>query len=148
MMCYVVFFVVFKQKTAYEVRISDWSSDVCSSDLMSPRNLLASTITDELKLATNFRSKVIGVAIKDRGSILPAGHAADAAYWFDGETGNFITSTYYMDKLPSWVDGFNKQKLVEKYLNQGWETLYPISSYIQSSADDNRYEGKLDRKRT
>jgi len=110
---------------------------------MSPRNLLASTITDELKLATNFRSKVIGVAIKDRGSILPAGHAADAAYWFDGETGNFITSTYYMDKLPTWVDGFNKQKLAEKYLNQGWETLYPISSYVQSSADDNRYEGKF-----
>lgn len=110
---------------------------------MSPRNMLTSTITDELKLATNFRSKVIGVAIKDRGSILPAGHAADAAYWFDGETGNFITSTYYMDKLPAWVDSFNKQKLVEKYLNQGWETLYPISSYIQSTADDNRYEGKF-----
>lgn len=110
---------------------------------MSPRNLLASTITDELKLATNFRSKVIGVAIKDRGSILPAGHAADAAYWFDGETGNFITSTYYMDKLPAWVEGFNQQKLVEKYLNQGWETLYPIASYVQSAADDNRYEGKF-----
>lgn len=110
---------------------------------MSPRNLLASTITDELKLATNFRSKVIGVAIKDRGSILPAGHAADAAYWFDGETGNFITSTYYMDKLPAWVEGFNQQKLVEKYLDQGWETLYPIASYVQSAADDNRYEGKF-----
>src|SRR5690606_17800969 len=110
---------------------------------MSPRNLLTSTITDELQLATNFRSKVIGVAIKDRGSILPAGHTADAAYWFDGSTGNFITSTYYMDKLPAWVDKFNKQNLVEKYLKQGWNTLYPIDTYIQSSADDNRYEGKF-----
>jgi len=110
---------------------------------MSPRNLLANTITDELQLATNFRSKVIGVAIKDRGSILPAGHAADAAYWFDGESGNFITSTYYMEKLPAWVDKFNQQKLVEKYLSQGWKTLYPIDTYVQSSADDNRYEGKF-----
>lgn len=110
---------------------------------MSPRNLLTTTITDELQLATNFRSKVIGVALKDRGSILPAGHSADAAYWFDGESGNFITSTYYMEKLPRWVDDFNKQNLVEKYLNQGWETLYPIKSYVQSSADDNRYEGKF-----
>lgn len=108
---------------------------------MSPRNLLASTITDELKLATNFRSKVIGVAIKDRGSILPAGHTADAAYWFDGTTGNFITSTYYMKELPAWVSDFNDQGWVEKLMNEGWETLYPIDTYIQSSADDNSYEG-------
>lgn len=110
---------------------------------MSPRNMLASTITDELRLATNFRSKVIGVAIKDRGSILPAGHSANAAYWFDGKTGNFITSTYYMENLPKWVDDFNKKNLVEKYLNQGWKTLYPINTYVQSSPDDNRYEGKF-----
>src|SRR5690606_41252072 len=75
----------------------DQSVETVGSDTdagkMSPRNLLASTITDELKLATNFRSKVVGVAIKDRGSILPAGHAADAAYWFDGKTGDFMTST-------------------------------------------------------
>jgi predicted AlkP superfamily pyrophosphatase or phosphodiesterase len=109
---------------------------------MSPRNLLTSTVTDELRLATNFRSKVIGISIKDRGSILPAGHTGDA-YWFDGESGNFITSTYYMDKLPTWVDEFNKQNLIEKYMNQGWETLYPINTYIQSTADDNKFEGKF-----
>jgi len=114
-----------------------------SAGEMSPKNMLTSTITDELQLATNFRSKVIGVAIKDRGSILPAGHAADAAYWFDGESGNFITSTYYMEKLPKWVDEFNKKNLVEKYLKQGWTTLYPINTYVQSSADDNKYEGKF-----
>lgn len=109
---------------------------------MSPRNLLASTITDELKLATNFRSKVIGVALKDRGAILPAGHAANAAYWFDDANGSWISSTYYMNSLPSWVSAFNAQKLPARYLKQDWNTLYPIHTYVQSSADDNRYEGK------
>lgn len=110
---------------------------------MSPRNLLSSTITDELKLATNFRSRVIGVAIKDRGSILPAGHAADAAYWFDGSTGDWITSTYYMESLPQWVQRINKKNLPEKYLKKDWNTLYPIETYAQSTPDDNAYEGKF-----
>ena len=114
---------------------------------MSPKNLLASTITDELKLATNFRSKVIGIALKDRGAILPAGHAADAAYWFDDATGNFITSTWYMQELPQWVQKFNKQKLAEKYLKQDWNTLNGIKSYQQSSADDNAYEGLFNDKK-
>lgn len=110
---------------------------------MSPRNLEASTITDELKLATNFRSKVIGIALKDRGGILPAGHAANAAYWFDDATGNWITSTFYMNELPAWVKQFNEQKLPEKYLKQDWNTLYPINTYLQSTADDSPYEGKV-----
>ncbi len=75
---------------------------------MSPRNMLATTIGDQLKVATDFKSKVIGVALKDRASILPAGHSADAAYWYDKSVGHFITSTYYMDKLPEWVEKFNK----------------------------------------
>lgn len=75
---------------------------------MSPRNMHATTIGDELKIATDFKSKVIGVSIKDRASILPAGHSADAAYWVDFSTGGFITSTYYMKELPSWVAKFNK----------------------------------------
>ena len=74
----------------------------------SPRNLLANTIGDQLKIATDFKAKVIGVALKDRASILPAGHAADAAYWWDGKAGHFISSSYYMEKLPSWVEAFNK----------------------------------------
>ncbi|MDX3912010.1 MAG: alkaline phosphatase family protein [Pseudosphingobacterium sp.] len=109
---------------------------------MSPRNLLASTITDELKLASNFRSKVIGIAIKDRGAILPAGHFADAAYWFDS-SGDWISSSYYMTDLPKWVKDFNKQKLAEKYLKQDWNTLYPIETYKQSIEDNNPYEGKF-----
>lgn len=110
---------------------------------MSPANLLSTTITDELRLATNFKSKVIGVALKDRGGILPAGHAANAAYWFDDESGNWISSTYYMTALPTWVNNFNNQKLPEKYIKQDWNTLYPIETYSQSTADDNLYEGKL-----
>lgn len=99
---------------------------------MSPKNLKVTTITDQLKYATNFRSKVIGVALKDRGSILPAGHAADAAYWFDSKSGNWITSTYYMERLPQWVEKYNKQKIPEKYLGQDWKPLYSIDTYIQS----------------
>lgn len=110
---------------------------------MSPRNMLSSSITDELKLATNFRSKVIGIALKDRGGILPAGHTANAAYWFDDATGGWITSTYYMQELPAWVKKLNDQKLPEKYLKKDWNTLHPINTYIQSSKDDNRYEGKF-----
>ena len=108
----------------------------------SPRNLLASTITDQLKLATNFQSKVIGIAMKDRGGILPAGHFADAAYWLEGKSGNWISSTFYMEKLPHWVETFNQQKLADKYLKQDWNTLYPLETYTQSIADDNPYEGK------
>ena len=109
---------------------------------MSPRNLLTTTVTDELKLATNFRSKVIGIALKDRGGILPAGHSANAAYWFDDASGGWISSTYYMQDLPSWVKKMNARKLPEQYLKQDWKTLYPENTYLQSSPDDNRYEGK------
>lgn len=110
---------------------------------MSPRNLLVTTITDELRLATNFRSKVIGIALKDRGGILPAGHTANAAYWFDDKSGNWITSTYYMNELPQWVKDFNARRLAETYLKKDWNPLYPLNTYVQSTADNNRYEGKF-----
>lgn len=112
--------------------------------LMSPRNLLASTLGDELKLATNFRSKVIGIALKDRGGILPGGHTANAAYWFDDDSGNWITSTYYMNSLPKWVNQFNAARHPEKYLKKDWNTLYPINSYLQSFPDNNPYEDELE----
>ena len=83
----------------------------------SPHNLLATTIGDELKVATDFKSKVIGVSIKDRASILPAGHCADAAYWYDQKTGRFITSSYYMDKLPNWMVAFNKNSKIKPGTN-------------------------------
>ena len=105
---------------------------------MSPKNLLVTTVTDQLKLSNNFRSKVYGVSLKDRGGILPAGHFADAAFWFDGESGNWITSTFYMNELPQWLKKFNDKKLVDKYLNS-WNTLYPIDTYRQSEKDENVY---------
>jgi len=110
--------------------------------LQSPRNLLVTTIGDELRLATNFQSKVIGIAIKDRGGILPAGHSANAAYWYDAANGNWITSTYYMTDLPQWVKDLNAKKLVDKYYEKGWSTLYPANTYLQSTADDKPYENK------
>lgn len=109
---------------------------------MSPKNMLVTTICDELRLATNFKSKVIGVAIKDRGGILPAGHSANAAYWYDNTVGSWITSTYYMKDLPKWVSDFNAQKLVDKYYQQGWNLLYPANTYVQSTDDEKKYEAK------
>ncbi|MFL5809447.1 MAG: alkaline phosphatase PafA [Flavisolibacter sp.] len=110
---------------------------------MSPRNLWSNTITDELRLATNFRSKIIAIALKDRASILPGGHMSNASYWFDNASGGWITSSFYMTALPAWVKKFNDRKLPDEYLKQNWNTLYPISTYINSTADSTRYEGKL-----
>ncbi|MBP3286290.1 MAG: alkaline phosphatase family protein [Prevotella sp.] len=75
---------------------------------MSPRNLLSTTIGDQLRLQTGFRSKVIGVSYKDRAAILPAGRSANAAYWLDLKNGQFVTSTYYMKELPPWVKDVNR----------------------------------------
>ena len=110
---------------------------------VSPMRLLASTVTDELKLFTQKRSKVIGISFKDRGAVLPAGHMADAAYWYDGKSGQFISSTYYFTAMPEWVTKFNEQKLPEKYLSQDWNTLYPIDKYTESGPDDTPYERKF-----
>jgi arylsulfatase A-like enzyme len=107
---------------------------------MSPNRMLTTTITDELRLATNFGSKTIGVALKDRGSILPAGHSANAAYFYDGSVGNFITSSYYMKELPSWVNEFNRKQLPELYIRQNWNTLLPIAQYFESHEDDAPFE--------
>ncbi|MFY0607158.1 MAG: alkaline phosphatase family protein [Cyclobacteriaceae bacterium] len=106
----------------------------------SPRNLLATTITDELKTSNNFQSKVFSVSIKDRGAVLPAGHVADGAFWYDYKTGEFMSSDFYFDELPSWAKRFNEQKLVDKYSNQVWETLLPMKSYERSFPDDSPYE--------
>ncbi|MBC7418162.1 MAG: alkaline phosphatase family protein [Pedobacter sp.] len=114
---------------------------------MSPRNLLVSTITDELRLATNFKSKVIGVSLKDRASILPAGHLG-SAFWLDDASGNFITSSYYSKELPAWVTKFNNEKNVAKLLSNGWNTLYPINTYTQSTEDDVPWEGKYSGEKT
>lgn len=110
---------------------------------MSPRKLLATTITDELRLATNFQSKVVGISLKDRASILPAGHNPTGAFWIDDASGKFITSSYYMSLLPDWVNDFNNSKPIEKLLANGWNTLLPITQYTESTADDMEWEGTL-----
>ena len=113
------------------------------SGQMSPKNLLVTTIGDELRLATNFRSKVVGIAIKDRGAILPAGHSANGAYWYDSKTGDWISSTYYLSELPAWVKEFNAKKLVDKYYNQDWNTLYPLATYEQSAPNIREFPRNL-----
>ena len=109
---------------------------------MSPKNMLVTTICDELKLATNFRSKVIGIALKDRGAILPAGHSADAAYWYDSKVGKFISSSYYFKELqlPKWVQDFNASNVINNYYQKNWNTLYSVATYTQSDSDTNSYE--------
>lgn len=115
---------------------------------MSPRRLLSTTITDELRLATNKKSKVIGIALKDRGSILPAGHIPNAAYWYDNETGNWVTSNYYMSDLPQWVKDFNGKKIADKYLSKPWATLYDMSTYANGLPNGasyrNAYKGETE----
>lgn len=110
---------------------------------MSPRNLLATTITDELRLATNFQSKVVGVSLKDRASIIPAGHNPTAAFWMDDAAGKFITSSYYLSALPDWVNAFNDSKPIDKLLPNGWNTLLPIDQYTESTVDNVEWEGTL-----
>ncbi len=115
---------------------------------MSPKNMFANTIGDELRFASNFKSRVFGIGLKDRGAILPAGHSANAAYWFDDATGNWITSTYYMNTLPTWVDEFNGQKMPDAYIKTGWNLLYNINKYDQSIPDDNRFEKNIPGEKT
>lgn len=114
------------------------------SGTFSPKRLMASNISDELRIHSMFKSKVIGIAIKDRGAILPAGHTPNAAYWYDlNNTGNWMTSTYYMKDLPQWVKDFNAKGLAQMYLSVPWETMMPIEQYTESSPDDSPYEGKF-----
>jgi arylsulfatase A-like enzyme len=110
---------------------------------VSPWRMLSTTVTDELKLFTQKRSKVIGISIKDRGAVLPAGHMPDGAYWYDAKSGKFITSTYYVSKLPDWVEKFNQQNLADKYLIREWNTLLPINQYVESGTDDTPYESRI-----
>ncbi|XCF06148.1 alkaline phosphatase PafA [Tamlana crocina] len=108
---------------------------------MSPHRMLTTTFADENRLFTQMRGKTIGVSIKDRGAVLPAGHTGNAAYWFRGKSeGKFISSTYYMQELPKWVQDFNASKTVQSYLKP-WNTLYDISTYEESGSDLNDFEG-------
>ena len=118
------------------------AGDATKAHSYSPRNLLTTTITDELRLATNFRSRVYGIAIKDRGAILPAGHTANAAYWYNDKTGDFVTSTYYDSAYqnPAWLQAFNKRSLADSLVKLNWTLYDDPATYTQSTADKTEYE--------
>jgi predicted AlkP superfamily pyrophosphatase or phosphodiesterase len=110
------------------------------SGLHSPVNLQASTFSDELKMSTNGRAKVFAVGLKESSAIFSAGHAADAAYWFDNTTGTWMSSTYYLKELPGWVADFNAMKYADTYLNGTWSLLRPASAYDDCLPDSNKFE--------
>ncbi|MEQ9618969.1 MAG: alkaline phosphatase family protein [Deltaproteobacteria bacterium] len=129
-----------------------------STGRRSPGNMLVTTVTDEFRLATNMESVVIGISLKDRGAIMPAGHLGNAAYWLDDNTGTWITSSYYYraegnrDKrtlqLPGWVRTFNEKYSAEKYLKQPgidgkWKTLLDKSKYSASDEGNEKYEKSI-----
>lgn len=108
---------------------------------MSPHRMQTTTFSDENRLFTQMRGKTIGISLKDRGAILPAGHTANAAYWFHGQDeGAWVSSSFYMKELPKWVKDFNASKKAASYLKV-WNTVYDISTYTESGADDNAFEG-------
>lgn len=116
--------------------------------LMSPHRMKTTTFTDENRIFTQMQGKTIGIAIKDRGAILPAGHTANAAYWFHAkDEGNWISSSFYMNELPKWVLDFNQKKTVSNYLKE-WHTFYDIATYTESGSDLNNFEGGFKGKET
>ncbi len=115
------------------------------SGLHSPVNLQASTFADELKMATNKKAKVFSVGIKENPVILSAGHGADGAYWFDNTSGTFMSSTYYIDTIPVWVNDFNAARFPDSYLNGQWELYKPADQYYDCLTDSNGFEAGFDK---
>lgn len=109
----------------------------------SPRKLLTSTMTDELKLATGFRSRVFGISIKDRGAILPAGKIPDGAFWYNHRNGTFISSSYYKNQSPDWLDNFNKRNSVSAMLQNPWVLSGKPGDYKIADDDNVPYEPDL-----
>lgn len=115
----------------------------------SPKSLLISSFSDELRLSDFKKSKVISISPKNYAAILPGGHLANAAYWTDKRTGNWISSSYYFSQLPKWVSRFNEKKFPDIYLSKEWNTFFPIEKYDNSLSDDNSFEiGFADGKNT
>ncbi len=106
----------------------------------SPHNLMTTTYSDEIKLANNFKSKVIGISLDPAPAIFSAGHTADCAYWYDRTNGTWISSSFYLDSLPNWVNEFNAKGFSDTYMDQEWTTLLPMSDYTASLLDNNDYE--------
>ncbi|KGL59688.1 MULTISPECIES: alkaline phosphatase PafA [unclassified Polaribacter] len=136
----------FLKKTIYCVDDDIYRTVGNNSDAgkKSPSRMYTTTVTDQLHLAQNMNGKTIGIAIKDRSAILPAGHTANAAYWFHGkQKGQWISSNFYMENLPNWVTDFNNSDKANNYLKTPWNTLYNINTYTNSIIDNNLFEGKF-----
>lgn len=106
----------------------------------SPARLIGSTLGDEMKLASAGAAKVVGVSIKDRSAILPAGKRPDGAYWFNAASGNLISSSWYFSDLPEWVKAFNRDLRPDRFFGKRWEKLLPEAAYLRSGPDDAGYE--------
>ena len=106
----------------------------------SPARLLSSTLGDELRLSSQSQSKVVGIALKDRSAILPAGKRPNGAYWYDSQVGAFVSSTYYFSDLPEWVKKFNREQRPDRYFGATWDRLLPEAAYRRSLPDDSAYE--------
>src|ERR1017187_1360154 len=120
----------------------DPTQKVASTDGRSPAAILGSTFSDELAISTAGRAKIFGVSVKDRGAVSMAGHAGKA-FWFSKASGDFVTSSYYYDRYPTWVDAFNQQKLPRAYADKSWELMHEKSSYLFGDADDRPWETDL-----
>ena len=134
----------YQQRTVYCVEdptVMSVGVEGSAAGKMSPVNVWTTTLGDEIKLANNFKSKVYGISIKDRGAIIPAGHTADGAFWYDSKSGNFISSTYYGKNLPKWVTEFNGQHRADSFYTKGWNLSLAKSVYeANCDGDMNAYE--------
>ena len=112
------------------------------SEGRSPAAILVSTFSDELRSNTGGKAKAVGVSVKDRGAISMAGHAG-TAYWFSKAGGEFVTSTYYLDRYPDWVTAFNAQKPAQQFANTSWTLMHDKSTYLFGDTDDREWETNL-----
>jgi predicted AlkP superfamily pyrophosphatase or phosphodiesterase len=115
---------------------------------ISPRNILTTTIGDEIRLSNFMQSKVISISLEGAPAVLAGGHTPNAAYWFDGVNGTWTSGSYYMKELPSWVVDFNNKKFADMYMARSWEAKLSLDLYTQCLTDDNPYETGLNGKRT
>lgn len=138
-------FLPLRNEIVYSTRDRNVSTagDSTEAGQHSPVNLMASTFTDELKMATGRRAKVFSAGMNEQAAIFSAGHSADAAYWFNAPTGSWISSTWYIDSLPAWVNDFNAMRYPEAYLNSKWELVRPAENYHDCVDDNNAWEAGL-----
>jgi predicted AlkP superfamily pyrophosphatase or phosphodiesterase len=117
----------------------DPTQRIASTDGRSPTAILVSTFSDELALHTAGKAKIYGVSVKDRGAVSMAGHAGKA-FWFSKGSGEFVTSSYYYERYPEWVEAWNKKKLPQSFAGTSWELMEPSSTYLFGDADDREWE--------